>query len=119
MSQTQQTTDEILDSLTGHEEDWIFDQFGKSIGELVSNFLDKNDLGPYFRALIFVLKRRDGVNEDDARNEAKAMKLGEVMEFFPRASDQASKEDAEAVEESGKGEPAHEPEPQPSLSSVS
>lgn len=117
MSQTDKTADEVVDSLTGHEEMWIADQFGKSIGELVDHFLSRNDVGPYYRALIFVLKRRDGVNDDDARNAVLEMKLGDAIGFFPR--EHVDADEAAAVAESGKDEPQVEPSPETLLSSVS
>lgn len=101
-----QTTDEILDSLTGHEEMWIAEQFGRSVGELIPQ------PGMYRRALIFVVKRREGVNEDDARNAAMDMRLKDVLEFFPEVG-------SEAEQESGKDVELDEPKPEPSLSSVS
>lgn len=101
MSETNLMPGEIIDSMTGHEETWVAEQFGKSIGEMVANFLNKNDIGPYYRALIFVLKRRDGVNEDDARNAVLDMKISDIMAFFP--SDYADE-----AEESGKDEPPSE-----------
>jgi hypothetical protein len=113
MSETSQTTDEILDSLTGHEETWIAEQFGRPIGEFIPQ------PGMYRRALIFVLKRRDGVNEDDARNAAMDMRLKDVLDFFPDVNgvepDAAA---AEEIEESGKDEPDPEQLPGTSLTSV-
>lgn len=112
MSQTDMTTDEVLDSLTGHEEMWIADQFGKPVGDFIMN------PSMYRRVLIFVLKRRENVNEDDARNAVMDMTLKDVLEFFPKDGAEEPEEAAKA-EESGKDEPEPEPEPQPSLSSVS
>lgn len=108
--QTDQRTGEVCDSLNGREEMWIAEQFGKSIGELTGNYLERNDYGPFYRALIFILKRREGINEDDARNQVMDMRLSDVVAFFPRAEDDA--------DESGKGEPVSEtpavqPESQP------
>lgn len=103
---TKQTSDEILDSLTGHEETWIADQFGRSIGELIPQ------PGMYRRALIFVVKRREGVNEDDARNAAMDLRLKDVLEFFAEVG-------SEAEQASGKDVAPVEPTPEPSLSSVS
>lgn len=114
MSQTKQTTDEVLDSLTGHEEMWIAGQFGRTIGELIP------EPGMYRRALIFVLKRREDVNEDDARNAALDMKLKDVLEFFPTVNaDDEDEEAVKVVEEAGKDEPQPELRPEISLSSVS
>lgn len=115
MSQTDKTTDEILDSLTGHEEMWIEEQFGKPIGGHILN------PGMYRRALIFVVKRRENVNEDDARNAVMDMQLKDVLEFFPNNNDGSPRTEADepAVVESGKDETAPEPSPSPSLTSVS
>ena len=97
MSQTDQTTDEVLDSLTGHDEMEIVSQFGRTIGDLIP------EPGMYRRALIFVLKRRDAVTDDDARNLALGMRMRDVLDFFPsEASEDAGQ--VEAVQESGKGE---------------
>ena len=117
MSQTDQTPGEITDSLTGHEEGWIADQFGKSIGQLAGEYIAHNDVGPYYRALIFILKRREGVVDDDARNAVLDMTLTDAISYFP--SEKESDAEATAVEESGKGEPVTEQPREPSLSSVS
>jgi hypothetical protein len=111
MSQTKQTTDEVLDSLTGHEETWIADQFGRPIGELIPQ------PGMYRRALIFVLKRREGVVDDDARNAAMDMQMKDVLDYFPSEASSDS-EAADAVEESGKDEPPDESQPESLLTSV-
>lgn len=111
MSQTNQTAGEVLDSLTGHEEMWVAEQFGKSIGEMVHAFLTRNDVGPYYRALIFVLKRREDVNEDDARNAVMDMRLSDVVAYFPDAEVASDDSADDVAAESGKDEP--QPEPQP------
>ena len=98
MSQTDQTTDEVLDSLTGHDEMEIATQFGRTIGELIP------EPGMYRRALIYVLKRRDGAVDDDARNAVLDMAMKDVLDYF-------ALEGSEDAKESGKDEP--EPEPQP------
>lgn len=114
MSQTNQTTDEILDSLTGHEEMWIADQFSRTIGELIP------EPGMYRRALIFILKRREGVTDDDARNAVLDMKLKDVLEFFPAVTGEGEPdaEVVEVVEEAGKDESEPEQPLAPSLTSV-
>jgi hypothetical protein len=55
------------------------------------------------RALVFVLKRRDGTADDDARNAALEMALKDVMGYF-----------AEESEEAGKDEPSSTPLPETS-----
>jgi hypothetical protein len=113
MSQTDQTTDEVLDSLTGHEEMAIAQHFGRTVGEMIP------EPGMYRRALIFVVKRHEGLNEDEARNAALDMRLKDVLEFFPQESAEADPEAERVVEESGKDEPQPEPQREISLSSVS
>jgi hypothetical protein len=107
MSKTTKTAGEIADSLTGHEEMWISDQFGKSIGELIAAFITKNDASPYYRALIFIMKRREQINDDDARNQVMDMPAAEVLTYF-----------AEESEESGKDESASETPSETSLTGV-
>lgn len=119
MSQTDQTTGEITDSLTGHEESWIFEQFGSPIGLLANRYLTLDDPGPFHRALLFILKRREGVADDDARNQVMSMTLADVLNAFPERSSGGDEPSAEVVEESGKGESEPEPSPRTSLSSVS
>jgi hypothetical protein len=102
MSQTDKTAEEVLDSLTGFDEMAIKQHFGQTVAGLTK---DETMLG---RALVFVLKRRDGLVDDDARNAALEMSLKGVTSYF-----------AEDSEESGKDEPASEPQIGTSLSSVS
>jgi hypothetical protein len=99
--QIDQTVNEIIESLTGHEEMGITAQFGTNIGKLVA------DQPMLRRACVFTVKRRESMNEDDARNFALNLPLGEVSEFF-----------AEESEESGKDEHASEQKPTPSPDGV-
>lgn len=106
MSQSPKTTpvvptaDEVFDSLTGHDEMAIGQHFGRVIGDLLVS-----DASMYARALIFVLKRRDGDSDDDARTVVLDMPMSEVMAYF------ATEEAAEV----GKDErpSAKPPEPSP------
>lgn len=101
MSQVPQTSDEVFDSITGHDEMAIAQHFGQTVGDLLVT-----NPSMYTRALAFVVKRRAGVNDDDARNAVLEMPMKDVFTFFA----------TEADEESGKGEPAPEQEPETSLS---
>lgn len=102
MPQTDLTTDEVLDSLTGHEELWIADQFGRPIGEFITN------PSMYRRVLIFVLKRREKVNENDARAAAMDMQIKDVLKFFATEDDDESPGDVDADVEPGKAHVASE-----------
>lgn len=104
MSYINQTADEVLDSLTGHDEASIAQHFGKNVGAMIG--VDGVTLG---RALVFVVKRREGMNDDDARNAAMDMTFKVVTgEFF-----------AEETDEQGKDEPASEELPESSPDSAS
>lgn len=106
MSKSDQTAGDVFDSLTGHEERWIADQFGETINDLAENAT------MWARALIFIDLRRADVNDDDARNQALGLKLKDVTTYFAEPS--------EDDEESGKAEPAAEQsEPQPPATSLS
>jgi hypothetical protein len=107
MSEHKQTAEEIFDSLTGFDEMAITQHFGRTIGDLASN-----DESMFSRALLFTVKRREGLADDDARNFALGMTLGENIAYF------ADTTEKDAEEEAGKDE---QPEEQPatSLSSVS
>lgn len=97
MSGTEQTPDEVIDSLTGHDELAISQHFGETIGELVRN------QSMLRRVCVFVLKRREGLNDDDARNFAMDLPLGQAFAWFGQESDDSGKDETE-------------PEPRPSSS---
>jgi hypothetical protein len=102
MSQVQQTAEEVLESLTGFDEMAIKQHFGSTVSDLAG---DQTMLG---RGLVFVLKRRDGLNDDDARNAALGMPLKDITSYF-----------ADESEESGKDEPSSELSPETSQPSAS
>lgn len=102
MAETDKTAEEVLDSLTGFDEMAIKQHFGAPISDL------SNDQSMLARALVFVLKRRDGSTDDDARNLVLGMSLKDVLGYF-----------SEESAESGKDEPQSETKPEISLSSVS
>ena len=102
MAETDKTAEEVLDSLTGFDEMAIKQHFGAPISDLAT------DQSMLARALVFVLRRRDGNSDDDARNQVLAMSLKEILGFF-----------SEESAESGKDEPSPEMKPGTSLSSVS
>lgn len=107
MSDTTLTAEEVLESLTGHDEMAIAQHFGRT----VSQFAEGNDQSGVARALIFVLKRREeGVSDDAARNAALDMTLKQVLGYFA--------DDAEVDSEAGKGEPPSEQPPASAPSSV-
>lgn len=102
MTKLNQTAGEVFDSLTGHDEMAITQHFGRTVGDLT------DDSSMWGRALVFVAKRREGANDDDARAAALDMRLKDVTTYF-----------AEESEESGKDKPPAELPPGTSLSSAS
>lgn len=100
---TELTIEEVSDSLTGFDEIAIAQHFGRTVTDLA-----QHDPSMFGRALVFVVERRDGKSDDDARNAALGMTLKEYAAFFPDVSEG----------ESGKDEPSEE-RPANSLTSVS
>jgi hypothetical protein len=103
MSKTNQSVLEVSDSLTGFDEAAVTQHFGRPVSDL----MDK-DSSMWARSLVFVLLRRDGASDDDARNAVMAMTIKDVSGFF-----------ADESEESGKDEPESEPQPESSQPSAS
>lgn len=103
MSQIDQTAEQVFDSVTGFDEIAISQHFGRTVQELA-----EKDASMFGRSLIFVVKRREGATDDEARNAALGLTFGEFQTFFAEATE----------EEAGKGEQPEE-SPATSLSSVS
>lgn len=104
MGQVQQTAEEAFDSLTGFDELAIAAQFGRTVTQLA-----EQDPTMFGRALVFVVKRRDGASDGEAKDAAFEMTLKDLNEnFFATPSD----------DESGKDKQPEE-SPATSLSSVS
>ena len=97
----QLTANAVFESLTGFDEIAIAQRFGRTVTDLASN-----DSSMFTRALLFVLKRRDGANDDDAWNHALNLPMKEVTAFVEAGAD----------DESGKAQDP-EPEPAPQLES--
>lgn len=104
MAQIKHTVAEVFDSVTGFEEIAVATHFGHTMEDLGSN-----DSRMFGRALVFVVKRRDGLDDAAAREAALAMPFKELNEDFFAP---------DSKEEAGKGEQPEE-QPEPSLSSVS
>jgi hypothetical protein len=102
MSEIQQTAEEVFDSLTGFDEIAIAQQFGRTVSELAAK-----DQSMFGRALVFVVRRRDGLSDVEARDAALGLTMKGFTGFFAETS----------AEESGKDEPPV-PQPEPSLTSA-
>lgn len=109
MSQVKQTAEEVRDSVTGHDEMAIAQHFGRTFMDLM-----ENDPLTWGRSLVFVTKRREGLNDDDARNFALDMPFKVINEEYFAEPTADSDEETEEVE-SGKGEPQDAEQPRVSL----
>lgn len=73
---TDQTLQEALNSLTGYDEIAIAQAFGKDISTLLETPTTAG------RALIFVLNRREGRPDKEAKAAAMELPLGDVNAYF-------------------------------------
>lgn len=78
------TPKEVSESLTGFDEIAVKQKFGAP-----PTTLAQEDQTQFMRALVFVLRRRDGKTDPEAFHLAQTMTIGELAEAF-------SLEDAEA-----------------------
>jgi hypothetical protein len=97
---------EVADSVTGFDEMSVSQHFGKPLSDL-----QLTDASMWGRALVFVLKRREGLDDDDARNAALGMTIKDISDSFG--------DDSDDDYESGKDESADSSQPETSPSSVS
>ena len=104
MSEVSITAEEALESLTGFDEIAIAQRFD-DIGALV-----ERGGSMFARALVFVLKRRDGLDDMAAHAAAMALPLRELNAFFV-----AEPEEGEAGKDA---EPPSEPQPEGSPASA-
>lgn len=92
-----QSMTEVTESLTGFDEIAIEQAFGAGIGDLL-----ENKATTAARALLFVLRRRDGLKDGEARKVVMEMRLGDVQDYFD-TGDEHEDEDS-PVSEPGKGD---------------
>lgn len=93
------TVDEMLDTLTGFEEDAIAKAFGSNIFDLA----ERNAVH-YLRALAFVHHIRSGQADGEAKKAAMSLTIKGAQEFFTKGPVEPTPEDP--ITEAGK-----EPEP--------
>lgn len=95
MSATQQTFNEMLESLTGYEEIAIREAFGASISDLLEAAYTTAG-----RAMVLVDAQRKGQSAKDAKKTALSMTIKQVNDFF--AADEEEVFEHEPVTEQGK-----------------
>lgn len=101
---TDLTAEEVFDSLTGFDEIAIAHHFGRTVAELA-----EKDSSMFGRALVFIVNRRDGATDDDARNAALGLTIKEFNKgFFAEPSEAEAGKDV-----------SPEPSPETSPSSAS
>lgn len=92
------TMTDVCNTLTGYDEIAITKEFGRDFAVLVNY---PTSLG---RALIFVLNRRDGLTDKEAKRAAMEMRLGDVNDYFADEADDDEDPDTAAGE--GDSQPA-------------
>lgn len=97
MSENQMNVAEMVETLTGFEEIAISKRFGSTIEQIgVTSGFTLN------RALAFVLRKRDGMNDDEAYEAVMSMPLKAVTDLFSgEDDDEIDPEEPET--EAGKG----------------
>lgn len=92
------TVNEVVESLTGYEELAVEKQFGDELGDLSPLKL--------MRALAFVLQKRAGKNDVDAKKAAMAMTQAQVTDAFSDEDDDEGDDDLgiPAATDAGKGD---------------
>lgn len=89
----QQTVSEVAESLTGFDELAIEKSFGKSLDELKPTMVG--------RALVFVVERRAGKTDPEAKSAAMEMPMGQVNSYFLDEPDDVLPDEPDS--EAGKG----------------
>lgn len=90
---------DTLDSVTGYDEIAITQAFGRYFGVLV------DDPTMLARALIFVLKRREGMKDAEAKKFVMELRVGQVNDWFDNDED-ADPEDPDTPAGEGDSQPA-------------
>ncbi len=114
MSQTDLTINAAVESFTGYDEIAISQQFGVNVSALQES---KNNTMLY-RVAYFVLARRDGLNDADARKTAMDSPLGYIVnDYFADEDEEIDPEEPDT--DSGKGDSLSSDEPTNSPGSAS
>ena len=77
MSESKQTADEIFESLNGYDEIAIAQQFGSVVGDLA-----QHNQSMFARALVFIIKRREGASDEAAKTAVMEMPVKELTEYL-------------------------------------
>lgn len=87
-AETKVTVEEMIESLTGFEEIAIKKAFDSDIFNLLNTA--PTTAG---RALVFIDKKRSGLSDKDAKNEALEMRLKDVDDYFEDEEPEVDEED--------------------------
>ena len=90
-----QTAEELADSITGFDEIAIKKAFGVAFAALAPNEKGEGgDVLQFLRALVFVHRRREGDNDITAYNTAQGLTMSEINGFFPEESAESGKDNS-------------------------
>lgn len=84
---------EVADSVTGYEEREVLEQFDRPLGDL-----QFTNSAAWARALVYVLKRREGTNEIDALDAALKLAFKDVWSVFDTESAESGKDEPDSVQ---------------------
>lgn len=94
-----QTVEEIADSLTGFDEIAIKKAFGVPFSSLAPDPKGQGgDVFQFLRALAFTHRRREGDNDVTAYNTAQGLTTAEVNGYFAEESAESGKDDSKPEE---------------------
>lgn len=96
------TTQEVLESLTGYEELGIREAFGAP----VQKFIGEGDVFTYHRALIFVLRKREGMSHAQALKASLSLTVKTVVDYFTEPDESGDDLDLDGAPVSAVGEGA-------------
>ena len=103
MSTIDQTGKEVLESVTGFEEIAIVKAFGLTVEALSS---DKSRRLTFARSMVFIVFKRQGKKDAEAKDAALALTIKQVNEFFVPEPDDVDEDDADS--DAGKDESSPE-----------
>lgn len=86
---------EAINNLTGYDEDEIETRFGIATSDYLEGDMP---VGKCMRALLFGVRRREGIPDDDAYDQVKKLSNREVLEFFDTTDDVEDQEDGKEAD---------------------
>jgi len=96
------TVSELADELTYHDEVAVQRVFGFDIYDALVGISSGDFPVKFLRAAVFLERRHAGVEDKEAEEYAKAMKSGDVLNYFPESEGEEEVIEGEAETAEGK-----------------